>query len=202
MCYRKPGPRCSHHARKKLADAKLSYKAEKTYENYEQMMEAQDEFDATKAGQQALAAVISIQPNPEKKFLLQGRLEKAENRRKDALAAIKSKDRGDNVGFSEHTHTKSGEVLTTSAFADMTEDSRWNGFGYLGEREGVGRQRDPEVLESADKQLLDRMNYLGYSYEQAFEWMNSKKGRYYGDAAFGSSLNPDESDAESLLPTE
>lgn len=195
MCYPKPGPRCSHHARKKMANAKRAYQLEKSYEAYEQLMAAQDEFDATKAGQDALRVAIDRESKLDKKFLLQARLEQSIHRRKSALAAIKSKDRGDNVG----KHERSGKALTTATFAEMTEDSRWKGFGYLGEREGVGRHRDPKVLEQSDKQLLDRMNYLGYSYEQAFEWINSKSGRHYGDAAFGGSGS---ADAEKLLPTE
>lgn len=50
MCYAKPGPRCSNHARKKLNYAKKVYEANKNITNYDAYQQALDEYYTTPAG--------------------------------------------------------------------------------------------------------------------------------------------------------
>lgn len=74
--------------------------------------------------------------------------------------------------------------LTTADLDRMTEHEDWHGFGYIGERT---RSDAPATkIAAADMDVLDAANQLGMTYEQLFEWANSKNGRWYADCAFGS----------------
>jgi hypothetical protein len=76
-------------------------------------------------------------------------------------------------------------------FDDMTRDDRWAGFGYLGERRNALESTDPEVpappelVQAADRLILDHAAASGWTDEQLFTWANSKNGRWYGDTMFG-----------------
>lgn len=61
----------------------------------------------------------------------------------------------------------------------------WNGHGYLGERRNAGA--GAQLIAAADARLLHEANAAGWSQEQFFTWLNSKYGRWYGDAWFGGS---------------
>ncbi|WP_022873744.1 hypothetical protein [Nesterenkonia alba] len=81
---------------------------------------------------------------------------------------------------------------------DYQERSEYAGFGYLGERYRFLNETDPELLAQlsredrfdialeADMKVFSALSEAGYSREKAFEWMNSKLGRWFADAYFGS----------------
>lgn len=73
--------------------------------------------------------------------------------------------------------------LTTADIERMHDHENWHGFGYLGER---SYQDDAEKVAVADAKALDAANRLGLTYEQLFDWANSKVGRWFGDCMFGS----------------
>lgn len=59
MCERKPGPRCSNHARSELSRAQAAYEADPTPQNRAAAHGAQAAYDSTPAGQTALQGVIA-----------------------------------------------------------------------------------------------------------------------------------------------
>lgn len=83
------------------------------------------------------------------------------------------------------------ERLTTADIDRMTEDDRWLGFGYLGERQFALHSTDPEApaqperVATIDAWLIARANRLGLDYDDLFAWANSKDGRWFADAVFG-----------------
>lgn len=79
--------------------------------------------------------------------------------------------------------TTAAAPLTTADIERMHDHENWHGFGYLGER---SYQDDAEKVAAADAKALDAANRLGLTYEQLFDWANSKVGRWFGDCMFGS----------------
>ena len=83
-------------------------------------------------------------------------------------------------------------MLTIADITKATNDERWLGFGYLGERSHKLNSTDPEVpadptlVEATDQRVIDHANAEGWTYEDLFAWANSRSGRYFGDAMFGS----------------
>lgn len=77
--------------------------------------------------------------------------------------------------------------LTIADLERMTRDDRWLGFGYLGERENLLHNADPEapanpeLVARMDADVLEEANTEGLSYEELFEWANSKLGRWFAD---------------------
>lgn len=82
-------------------------------------------------------------------------------------------------------------TLTTADLDRMSEDDRWLGFGYLGERrnqrfaaiEATGRaQLEAMTLVSRmDADVVEEANLEGLSYDELFAWANSKDGRWFAD---------------------
>lgn len=70
-------------------------------------------------------------------------------------------------------------MTITSYFNEMTEDERWLGWGYLGER---GRCEDAELVETVDAIVLEQT--AGWTDEERFQWANSKNGRWVADALY------------------
>jgi hypothetical protein len=82
------------------------------------------------------------------------------------------------------TKTQSTETLTITDLDRMANDDRWLGFGYLGER-GHAANESPETAALVDAHVIEIANGLGMSYDDLFQWANSKDGRWYGDMTFG-----------------
>jgi len=97
---------------------------------------------------------------------------------------------------------KGNEVLTydntnpETTFDELAKDDRWLGFGYLGERQNQLADNRKDPLD-ADALALQSAIDEGLTYDELFEWANSKFGRWYGDCMFGS----DGTHAEKYLPT-
>lgn len=71
--------------------------------------------------------------------------------------------------------------LTTADIDRMTNDDRWLGWGYLGERE---RNSGP-AQHATDQRVIEFANHRGLTYDELFAWANSKDGRWFGDVMFG-----------------
>lgn len=99
MCYAKPGPRCTSHARKSLIAAQLAYTSVRSFENFEKMKIAQADYDMTPGGQREL--LKTIMQDGDETGLLNTRLTYGRQMRALALAAIKSEDQGDNDNHTE-----------------------------------------------------------------------------------------------------
>lgn len=94
MCYPKPGPRCSAHAKKTLNTAAFNYQVEPNIFTYETLQEAQADFDSTPAGQKHLRAKMSAaKANSDEYFEYQNRLALGAEKRSQALAAYEKKTR-------------------------------------------------------------------------------------------------------------
>ena len=77
-----------------------------------------------------------------------------------------------------------GEVTVDDLLSGY-DDSRWLGFGYLGARRNELSER-PERVRLADLIVVKVANEQGWDRETLFHWANSKLGRWFGDAVFGS----------------
>lgn len=79
--------------------------------------------------------------------------------------------------------------LPDDAIQRLLTDDRWLGFGYLGERRSALDDSDPEcparpqAVADADAWILARANRDGWTYDELFEWANSKYGRWFGEQA-------------------
>lgn len=96
MCYPKPGPRCSAHAATALRKAQETFSKEQTYENFQSLKEAQDEYDKTPRGLSALEERANDETIPsEERFAALDRFIHGKESRAKALKAIKHDDAGD-----------------------------------------------------------------------------------------------------------
>lgn len=103
MCYAKPGPRCSAHARASLVRAKQALKSTNKFTDPEQYFalkekeaQARLDFDATPAGQKYLERrIVQYAHYPDAKVEYEDRLALGKARRAAQLAALKSPDQGD-----------------------------------------------------------------------------------------------------------
>lgn len=87
-------------------------------------------------------------------------------------------------------------MSTTTALtvADITagyEHADYNGWGYLGARASYGYEYADSMgdelaaIDHADAIILANAEANGWDAETLFHWLNSKKGRWFGDLAFG-----------------
>lgn len=85
-------------------------------------------------------------------------------------------------------------TLTRDDLDRMTNDDRWQGFGYLGERRNRLESTDPEApatpetVAIVDEHVLEVANTAGLTYDDLFAWANSKDGRWFGDCTFGAAV--------------
>lgn len=100
MCYKLPGPRCSHHATLAYQRARVRWVEVETTGTDEQRLvamealkKAEADYEMTPAGQRELQALISAGLDRNGDLALQ--LERGKVLRAAALAQIKAKDRGD-----------------------------------------------------------------------------------------------------------
>lgn len=95
MCYRKPGPRCSSHARANLKQAKQAWNETQSSDAYDKLKQAQKEYDMTPEGMSMLEGKIASTIDEATQEQLRNRLEYARVMRKAALDQIKAEDQGD-----------------------------------------------------------------------------------------------------------
>lgn len=134
MCYAKPGPRCSAHARASLVRAKQALKKTNKFTDPEQYLvlkekeaQARLDFDATPAGQKYLARrIVQYSDHEGVKAEYEDRLALGKARRAAQLAELKSPDQGDIPH--EDTGEKLSVPLTRSDFpADDEPRTGWEG---------------------------------------------------------------------------
>ena len=90
MCYPKPGPRCSGHAKIRLDAARVRAKNDPTSKNKIAVLDAMDEADATPVGLNKLDADRRAAPEGSlERAVVAGRLTAASNRRENQIAAYK-----------------------------------------------------------------------------------------------------------------
>lgn len=76
--------------------------------------------------------------------------------------------------------------LTVADIEAGYSNPAWGGFGYLGERERAMRTAEGrELAAAADAWVLFVAGSEGWTAGELFAWLDSKPGRWYGDAAFG-----------------
>lgn len=82
--------------------------------------------------------------------------------------------------------------LTTDNIEAGYDDDKWQGFGYLGAREGAIQSieagewnGDLANIAAADQAVLDHANAKGWSTGRLFAFLNGRAGRHFADTAFG-----------------
>lgn len=125
MCYPKPGPRCSAHARKKYFQAQaISRNEPYSFDNAEKLRQAQLEYYMTPAGMRELKRLISIDEDKDENEML---LDYCNAARQEALQKIKMID----IGDPEHHHVykdglgKSRKTLYSLPDKNQVRES-WN----------------------------------------------------------------------------
>lgn len=90
-----------------------------------------------------------------------------------------------------HQGQSLGGETATRIFDRMTQDDRFLGWGYLGDRGRFLRDPDPgsaitlDLIVEADEAILEVVRDMGWTYDDLFAWANSKDGRWFADMAFG-----------------
>lgn len=85
-------------------------------------------------------------------------------------------------------------MFTPDVFEQMSRDDRWLGYGYLGARRTALDTSDPQatagpaLVARADQMAVDAANAERMDYERFFRWANNKTGRWFGDCAFGGTI--------------
>lgn len=100
MCYKKPGPRCSYHAKKKLREAKAKLKEtgfDHGMEVYakakEEVEAAQLDYDSTPAGMGEMK--LRIERKEDRNGAIAARLDYCKANREAMLAKVKAEEQGD-----------------------------------------------------------------------------------------------------------
>ena len=100
MCYKKPGPRCSYHAKKQLQTANAMLKAtgfkhgmEEYAKAKEEVEAAQLDYDSTPAGMAEMK--LKIERKEDRQGTIAARLDYCKANREAMLAKVKQKDQGD-----------------------------------------------------------------------------------------------------------
>jgi hypothetical protein len=85
------------------------------------------------------------------------------------------------------------EPITQAHIDSAYRREDWDGYGYLGTRRGAlrtYRTTEPEATDvsqfvaPADERIIAIANEKRWTPEQFFTWLNSKNGRWYGEAWF------------------
>jgi len=83
----------------------------------------------------------------------------------------------------------SGGQISQADIEAGYDNENWSGWGYLQGRQSASVQR----VEAADAAVVNAANRLGWSEEEFFAWMNSKRGRWAADSLIhGSGSDIDE----------
>ena len=136
MCYPKPGPRCSSHARQALRKAAAVAKREESYDAYDKLKKAQEDYNMTPEGIKRLERAYKKTKSDSAKDLLDLNIQ----RRKDALKAVNLMDYGD-VKHGEQD--KKWSDITTfqaahQAGLEAYEEAKSNGYHDLVETKVEG----------------------------------------------------------------
>ena len=68
--------------------------------------------------------------------------------------------------------------LTAQSIEDMKHDGRWNGYGYMGEREQLIAVYGADVVAVADEYIVAIALQRGYAYDTLFDFLNSNIARW------------------------
>ena len=90
--------------------------------------------------------------------------------------------------------------LTQEDLRKMTQDERWGGFGYIGEKQGIlnsltemhfTKENQESLIKETihymnqvDNTILEYANENNWTYEKLFSWVNSKSGRHFANEMF------------------
>lgn len=126
MCYPKPGPRCSYHAKKQLIIAKQNRKntdirdQDAYMKAKTQLEQAELDYDSTPAGMAILK--LRIERGEDHSGTYQARLDYCKANRKAMLEAIKAQDKGDT---GTHEEIKTIPMGTNDFIADEQPRQAW-----------------------------------------------------------------------------
>jgi len=73
------------------------------------------------------------------------------------------------------------------------DDPACDGLGYLGERRQ--HRHDRRFTDWADALAVELANEQNMTHKQFYDWLESRYGHYFGDAAFGG-LNQDQAETD------
>lgn len=145
MCYPKPGPRCSAHARQALERAEAAYKADETYENFEKVGEARNEFLSTPAGFKVLEEQYEDSKDP----LIKLMLEKHKLKRQKQLRELGAReDEGEPL---HNPGLMSEQALSSSLHWDGEKPQWWNEYSQsIKENQFASLVITPKLLDVFD----------------------------------------------------
>lgn len=176
MCYPKPGPRCSAHARTSLLRAKDRVMGASPFDNPEHYMKmkeaekkAKDSFDATPAGQRYLKR--RIVQGMDKDGSYAARLELGKLRREEMLKEFK-----DNQTVEDsHSFTEEEEQGIITRFHEATEhDFPEKGSARVGwDREGGRRSAITPQIEAMVDDSSRWLSSLSADEHEAVSWFTS-----------------------------
>lgn len=125
MCYPKPGPRCSSHAKKRYIMLRQKFQSMRgsfTWEEHNSMQEEVDaaelDFDSTPVGQARLELKIK---QGDRRGEIKERLENARELRRLQLEAIKAQDLGD-----IRNHESNAQWVSKDFLTKRTHRKNWN----------------------------------------------------------------------------
>lgn len=169
MCYKQPGPRCSHHATLALQKAKAKYKKTPSDATYAALVQAQEAFFTTPAGFTVLQEEIDRNGDVMASFELD--LRKAERRR--ALRALQvQEDEGTKVHYPT---TFVNQALESSLQWDG-EKPKWMD-AYASEMENYEFPSTPELMDVFDSpQGKIAVVWEPHSFAEGDKYVQREKG--------------------------
>lgn len=95
--------------------------------------------------------------------------------------------------------------ITQEDFRKITQDERWGGFGYIGQKQSILNSLTEmhftkenqesrinqmiHLMNSVDNLILEFVNENSWTYEKLFAWVNSKMGRHFADEMLNEEYN-------------
>lgn len=122
MCYPKPGPRCSAHAKKAYSQARIAFANNNTEENKQALYKASREFMTTPAGIKSLERLAEREEDPENSAQFQKQASKARKMRQEAIDAYKSKT-GEEVEEEDSTIVRPSKFMRNTFLANAYKES-------------------------------------------------------------------------------
>lgn len=180
MCYPKPGPRCSNHARKRYITAKSIVKQAQQegfgvsyFQASENLKKAEMEFYMTPAGFRELERRISVQDNVAKHTML---LETSRAARAEMLKKINTEDQGD----TEHkTVYRDGLSKARKTLLPLNNDTIRSSWRVSGSEKAETRKYVEESARFADNLTDDEVAAVRWMTSNGFMEMDElKNGRY------------------------
>lgn len=168
MCYRKPGPRCSAHARAEWVKARHRYLDTDFVDAFDKkaaMDEAEKQFYMTPAGFRELERLIGLGKPTESRRDAKVELEYAQEARRLALEEIKAVDQGDvEHDAKKPSNSVSSKVANPAEFVDDPNVERygWDTFSAVERQKAISNYVDDSAswVDSLPPEEISAVRWL------------------------------------------